>query len=1057
MDTPFKEIHIDIVETKNRVGDIEDALPEIKERQYLHGQRLRKHSDQLDGQHEHLSRLQRTVMDVAESRRFTYIPKPYFQPRTGLWAVLERRLSVEGPTLPVVLVGLGGMGKTSVATEWTNKQKTSGKYHSIRRMLMDKLSIENSLHDLAHDLYIETDKREREDWLRDIAQRFQAQSWLMLWDNVESYSTLEEILPYFTSTKSTQQLLITSRDTTGWQEPIMVDTFTPEESIAYIQHQMTAAGSSWFKKDQAKKLAECFDHHPLALELAMGTVCLYQRPLEQYLKELEDAGLTTLKAPDKKLASQARINTNKLTTLWQMGLANLPGDAISLLQVMSFIDVDGVGRDLMAHYFSSDQERCDEALLALRQQAFIKFAINDAFETWGTHRLLQEVVRDEFIQTLGQEAELWSGFLDHSWTAIAEVFPSDIKAATDTASVARCVTYGCSFLNHMQSISTTWTATMKADCLLPWQAKLLPKVGNGERLLSRYNVAKETLSTALKTYYTIHGATSNHPDIARILDDLGLVYKDLGNCARAIEFFEKSLDINSPWAKTPNYVTIAVTMNNLGLAYQAQGNLARAIEFYEQSLKMHRTVYVTTPNHHNIATTLNNLGFAYRAQGNNSRAIELYEESLAMHRLVYATTPNHPNIAMTLGNLGVAYQAQGNNLRAIEFYNESLAMQRLVYAKTPNHLEIANTLSNLGAAYKALDNNRRAIELFEESLVMYRVIYAATPNHSFIADTLNNLGSAYQDQDNHARAIALFEESLAMYSVIYAATPNRTDIAATLNTLGFLYQSQGNHARAIAKFEASLAMYRIIYAATPNRPVIAATLMCLANEHQAEGNNTRAISLYEESLAMHRLVYATTPNHIGIITILNILGDWHQARGNDLRAIQHFEELLAMQRIVYSTLPNQSNIAWTLRKLGDSYQNQGNNKRAIELYKESLEMYRLIYATTPNHPVIAATLNNLGFAHKAQGNNKRAIEFYEASLVIFRVVYTENPNHPDITNTLNNLNSARKAQENQSRAETMNNTAVKHGNHRNVLLAKPPRLETQGHTNETNRKCCSIM
>lgn len=378
-------------------------------------------------QHEHLSRLQRNVMDISESRRFTYIPKPYFQPRIGLWAVLERRLSIEGPTLPVILVGLGGMGKTSLATEWTNKQKTSGKYHSIRRMLMDNESVESSLYDLAHDLYVETNKREREDWLKDIAQHFQAQSWLMIWDNVEDYSAIEDILPYFTSTTSTQQLLITSRDTTSWQEPIMVDTFMPEESIAYIQHQMTAAGSPWFKREHAEKLAECFDHHPLALELAMGTVCLYQRSLEQYLKALEDAGLSTLKAPNKKLASQARINTNRLTTLWKTGIANLPSDAIALLQLMSFIDVDGVGRDLMEHYFGNDPERCDEALLALRQQAFIKSITSDTLEIWGTHRLLQEVVRDDFVQTLNQEEAAWSDFLSKSWESIAAVFPKKLS------------------------------------------------------------------------------------------------------------------------------------------------------------------------------------------------------------------------------------------------------------------------------------------------------------------------------------------------------------------------------------------------------------------------------------------------------------------------------------------------------------------------------------------------------------------------------------------------------------------------------------------------------
>ena len=54
MDSPFTEIHIDIVETKDRVGDIESTLPEIQERAYMHGQALRMHGDTLDIQEEAL-------------------------------------------------------------------------------------------------------------------------------------------------------------------------------------------------------------------------------------------------------------------------------------------------------------------------------------------------------------------------------------------------------------------------------------------------------------------------------------------------------------------------------------------------------------------------------------------------------------------------------------------------------------------------------------------------------------------------------------------------------------------------------------------------------------------------------------------------------------------------------------------------------------------------------------------------------------------------------------------------------------------------------------------
>lgn len=969
MKSPFSEIHKDIAETKNSVEDIKNALPDIQERQYAHGHRLRKYEDQLEGQYEHLSRLQRTVIDVAESRRFTYIPKPYFQPRTGLWEVFDRSLSKEGPTLPVVLVGLGGMGKTSVATEWTNKQKTSGKYHSIRRMLMDKLSMESSLYDLAHDLYIETDNREREDWLRDIAQRFQAQSWLMLWDNVDSYSAIEEILSYFTSTTSTQQLLITSRDTTGWQDPIMVDTFTPDESIAYIQHQMTAAGSPWFKREQAEKLAECFDHHPLALELAMGTVCLYQRPLEQYLKTLENAGFSTLKAPDKKLASQARINTNRLGTLWQMGLANLPGDAIALLQLMSFIDVGGVGRDLMEHYFGNDSERCDEALLALRQQAFIKPVPSDTLEIWGTHRLLQEVVREDLVKIFAQDWGVWEAFLKQGWAAIQDVFPLEIHRANDTAAITRAVIHGHAFLKHIDVITGDWPTEMSKLALWSWQAWVLMRVGQGERTMAHYTTALDCFNQMLIIYRRIHEENSNHPDIANGLKCLGLVHQALGNTSRAIELCEDALKMLLLFYSTrPNHPDIAITLNVLGGVHQAQGNQQRAIEFCEASLIMHRLVYAKTLNDPSIAKTLNNLGAAYLAQGNYPQAIAFFEETLVMYRLIYATMTNHPQIAAVLNNLGAAYKAQGNYPQAIARYEESLVMNRFIYATVPNQPVIATALNNLGDTYLTQGNHPRAIAFFEEALVMYRLIYITTQNHPDIAKTLSNLGLAHQAQGDNSRAIECYEAALAMNDLVYAKTPNHPNIAATLNNLGALYLAQGNHPRAIEYYEAALVIQRLAYATTPNHHDIAGSLNNLGSAYNAQGNLVRAIELCEESLAMYRLAYATTPNHPSLAVTLSNLGIFYQAQGNYRRAIECTEEYLVMLRFICSTSSDHIKIASTLLFLGILHEGNrdSSNADAKICFNEALSMLNTLGVSDTDPMVIYARthLNSINCADR---------------------------------------------------------------------------------------------
>ena len=67
-----------------------------------------------------------------------------------------------------------------------------------------------------------------------------------------------------------------------------------------------------------------------------------------------------------------------------------------------------------------------------------------------------------------------------------------------------------------------------------------------------------------------------------------------------------------------NHESIANTLNNLGLVYDDLGDNNKAKEFYEETLEIYRK---TLPeNHNSIADTLNNLGSVYSALGDKNKA-----------------------------------------------------------------------------------------------------------------------------------------------------------------------------------------------------------------------------------------------------------------------------------------------------------------------------------------------------------------------------------------------------------------------------------------------------
>ncbi|MBN1887558.1 MAG: tetratricopeptide repeat protein, partial [Thermoflexales bacterium] len=82
-------------------------------------------------------------------------------------------------------------------------------------------------------------------------------------------------------------------------------------------------------------------------------------------------------------------------------------------------------------------------------------------------------------------------------------------------------------------------------------------------------------------------ASGHRQDERAFLNDLGNVYRDLGDAHRAIEFYEQSLVITREIGDRRGE---GQTVNNLGNAYSNLGDARRAIEFYEQSLVITREI-----------------------------------------------------------------------------------------------------------------------------------------------------------------------------------------------------------------------------------------------------------------------------------------------------------------------------------------------------------------------------------------------------------------------------------------------------------------------------------
>ena len=228
----------------------------------------------------------------------------------------------------------------------------------------------------------------------------------------------------------------------------------------------------------------------------------------------------------------------------------------------------------------------------------------------------------------------------------------------------------------------------------------------------------------------------------------------------------------------------ATTLNNIGLVYSQLGEKQKALEYYSQSLPLTRAV----GDRGGEALTLTSIGQVYSELGEQQKALEYYSQSLPLTRAV----GDHGGEALTLHNIGSVYSDLGEKQKALEYYNQSLPLTRA----TSDRGGEALTLNNIGSVYSDLGEKQKALEYYSQSLPLSR----ATGNRCGEALTLTSIGSVYSDLGEKQKALEYYSQSLPLSR----ATGDRGGEAATLYNMASVKRDRGNLTEALNDIQASL-------------------------------------------------------------------------------------------------------------------------------------------------------------------------------------------------------------------------------------------------------------
>ena len=630
--------------------------------------------------------------------------------------------SSQSPTGKVAIFGLGGVGKTQLAIEYS--YRNTANYRTIWWVRSESQeTLASDYADLATELdlpakakgytnqsvVIEAVKR----WLEHNS------SWLLIFDNAQSQEDLINYLPQ----GGAGHVIITSRNP-HWgniAELLQVNVFDRAESIDFLCKRTTQDDTQ-----AADTLAEELGNLPLALEQASAYIERTHITLSKYLELFQS------RREELWIVEPPPIDyLQTVATTWSLSMDRVRKDspvAADLLNLCAFLDPD----DISLKLFSEGKMHLPESLAAKVTDPFVldssiealmRYSLvdipKDALETrLSIHRLVQVVIQDHLKTS---DKKIWT---EIALRIISDAFP--IKG-DDPESIDMQKWLDCSrLLPHALATSEHAEILRMAPGLT---SNILNQSGSYLREISDLYKAKELHEKALKLAEDYYG--QNHPCVAICLENLGRVLRDLGELKVAREHYEKALKIDEDFYDNPKHPHIAICEDGLGRVLFERNELAAAKEHFERALKIDEVIH--GPNHFKVAIRLNNIGTVLHGQGDLKAAKEHYEKALKIDEAFYGK--DHPYVAIRLNNIGTVLHDQRSLKAAKEHYERAIKIDEAFYG--PDNIHITTSLNNLGCVLLDMGDLKGAKVNFERALKILEEVYVSV--HPEIAKLLCNL------------------------------------------------------------------------------------------------------------------------------------------------------------------------------------------------------------------------------------------------------------------------------------------------------------------------------
>lgn len=676
---------------------------------------------------------------------------PDFRGREDLLDDLSSNLMLgETTVLTQAIVGMGGIGKTELATEFAYRHKSD--YDLVWWVRAEEpTTLATDYAALAVPLGLDlVGWPDQATVVGAVRDQLQARSrWLLVFDNVLAREDVVDFIPAAAS----GHVLITSRTQT-WPDAdtrLAVDLLPLDDAAQFL---LARTGET--DKTSAEALATALGRLPLALEQAAAYLAqATDLVMADYLKRLRPE--TTKSAANRQPADPPQT----VVSTWSLSIQSVKNPAATqLLDFAAFLAPDDIPigllfdvADLLPEplaWLAESQLGFDDIVETLGRYSLIT-VLGDAF---AVHRLVQAIIRR------GLEPETQNRWASIVVRALYRVFPRDASDSRSWAVCARLLPHAIAASTLAQDAHTNLEET---SWLLDLSGRYLRSRGEfaaalelSERAVALGRLAfgpdDQDLATILNTHAMVlrdaglwpeskayfeealaldqRSVQHDPADVGAILQNLALLLRDLGDFVGARDRAVEALSIFDEHYGA-DHRDVGIVLNTLARSSLDLQDVPRAEEYARRALAIHEADLGL--DHPLVGDDLHTLALVKRHLGDLPAARELAERALDIYQAAYGSS--HPRVGQHQNILALILRDLGDPLHARLFAEQALAIHEASYA--PDHPRVGDDLLTLGLVLEDLGDNAEATSCIKRAVTIYEAAYG--PDHPQVADTLKSL------------------------------------------------------------------------------------------------------------------------------------------------------------------------------------------------------------------------------------------------------------------------------------------------------------------------------